>query len=52
MLLDLELLKETDLTRDRSFLTRMRIFERLGLLEALPALESQTQMPPASKEVK
>lgn len=52
MLLDLELLNETDLARDRSFLTRMRIVERLRLLEALPALESQTQMPAAPKEVK
>ncbi len=52
MLLDLELLKETDLARDRSFLTRMGIVERLRLLEALPALESQTQAPLPPKEVK
>ena len=52
MLLDLELLKEADLARDRGFFARMRLFERMRVLEALPTLESQTQMPPAPKEVK
>ena len=52
MLLDLELLNETDLARDRGFFARMRLVERMRVLEALPALESQTQMPPAPKEVK
>lgn len=52
MLLDLEILKETDLARDRGFFARMRLFERMRVLEALPALESQTATPPAPKEVK
>jgi len=45
-------LNETDLARDRGFFARMRLVERMRVLEALPALESQTQVPPAPKEVK
>ena len=52
MLLDLELLKETDLARDRGFFARMRLLERMRVLEALPALESETKTPPVPKEVK
>ena len=52
MLLDLDLLKEADLAKDRGFLTRMPILERLRFLEALPALESQSQTPPAPREVR
>jgi hypothetical protein len=40
MLLDLDLLKGTDLKRERELYTRMPILEKMRTLEYLPALES------------
>jgi len=40
MLLDLDLLRVTDLKRERELYTRMPILEKMRTLEYLPALES------------
>jgi len=56
MLLDLDLLRGTDLKRERELYTRMPILEKMRTLEYLPALESDprpTQRSgPAPSEVK
>src|SRR2546430_2730220 len=40
------------LTREGSFLTRMRVIERLRMLETLPVLDSQTPTDASRREVK
>lgn len=52
MLLNLELLSETNLVRDRELYGRLRLLERLKLLERLRVLDSDAPLPSGSKEVK
>lgn len=52
MLLDLDLLREADLSGDRRWYQRLGLLERLRLLERMELLESETRLGPASGEVK
>src|SRR5919108_4915758 len=50
MLLDLDLLHETNVARDRALFRRFRLLETMRMLEALKLLESSTQLPPRDRE--
>ena len=52
MLLDLDLLKGTDLTGERELYTRMPILERMRILESLPASETGPRPTLVPNEVK
>jgi hypothetical protein len=52
MLLDLDLLKGTDLARERELLTRMPILERIRILESMPGSQIGPQRAPVPNEAK
>jgi hypothetical protein len=52
MLLDLDLLKGTDLARERELLTRMPILERMRILESMPGSRIGPQPAPVPNEAK